>query len=86
MAQLDLDSLAGLIGDSLQDPTYALAESEGFVRFETTADVTGRDPDTMNVGEITIRATVTSASDGEDPITDAVGEVVEIVVRRAVSQ
>ena len=79
MAQLDIGRLAQSLADSLQDPTYCLDDDgDGFARFD--ARTTAR----LEIGatEIVVRATVVLASDGEDEIEGAAGEVVEIVVRR----
>jgi hypothetical protein len=78
---VDLDALAAGIAGSLEDPTYALTHpdvppGEGFLRFQTAST------HSAGVGEVTIRATVELASDGEDEIEGVAGAVVEITVRR----
>lgn len=76
---IDVDTLAGLIADSLEDPTHCVAgdhEGDAFARFDTQST------SAAGVGEVTIRAVVSMVSDGENEVPGAEGEVVEIVVRR----
>jgi len=79
---VDPKTLVSVIAQELEDPTYAIADSdEAFVRFDTGHAFLTH---TADRAEHVVRVTVAMVSDGEDEI-DGAGEQFEIVVRRVAS-